>query len=384
MNATQKTKVLIAADFFYPHWTGISKSLYSMVQQLENQIEFTVLTVKYDKNLKEEEYIGTTRIIREPYLFSLSRAKYSLSILYRFYQEAKKHDAIFINSPCTNILPFTLIATSLGKKIVMFHQGDLILPKTFMNRILENIFDIMTLIAFFLADKVSSYTRDYANQSRVLKPFLKKFTPLLMPILVKDISKIDLNLNTKVQLINDLKNQKKILFGFGGRFVREKGFDILFDAIPKVIEKIPNAQFVFAGETNMGYETFFEENAESFEFVKPHLTMLGLLNDEELSYFYKNIDFIVVPSRSDCFPLVQMEACLSGNPSIVTNIPGARYLVQATQFGLVCEAENSQDLADKIVEAHQSRDALLKNHKNVLSFLDNKTNVERIKHYITQ
>ena len=64
----------------------------------------------------------------------------------------------------------------------------------------------------------------------------------------------------------------------------------------------------------MSYENFFSKNRGMFDHVKEHMTFFGLLDDVSLEHFYKGIECIVVPSRSDCFNLVQAEAMLCGYP----------------------------------------------------------------------
>ncbi len=365
----KKTGLLIATDYFYPHWTGISKSMLYMANRISAYFFCTVLTVRHKKNIKKEEIVNGVRIVRESFLFSVSRAKYSLSIIIRFIREAKNHDVIFINSPHTHIFLFSAIGKLLRKKVVVFHQGDLILPKGFFNSIIKIVFDLFTYMGLLFADTVSTYTEDYAKHSRVLKPFLQKHTPLLMPVEKPIYKKTD-------------APTTKVLFGFAGRFVEEKGFDILFDAIPYVIQEIPQARFLFAGETNMGYERFFEKNSEKLKRVKKYVALLGLLDEKKLAEFYHSIDFIIVSSRSDCFPLVQAEAMLCGKPSIVADIPGARVLVQKTKFGVIFEKENALDLAKKIIMAYRQKESIMQKYPNVLEVLDPNRNAEIIRAHL--
>mgnify|MGYP001089923577 CR=1 FL=1 len=374
-------KILIITDYFYPHWTGISKSIYYLIKTKLKNIKFDVITVNHTNKLKNEEKIFNSIIYREPYIFSISRAKYSISIIFKFIKVIKNYDQVLINSPCANILFFSIIAKIFKKKLIIFHQGDLILPKGIFNKIIEKIFDISSLISFHLANKISTYTKDYAIHSRVMNFFLKKFTPIMMPIYIKK-EKLSEKSNVYKKLINFKKN-KKILFGFAGRFVEEKGFDILFDAINHVVKKNKNLHFIFAGETNIEYEKFFQKNLEKYKKIKKHLTLLGLLNEKELSCFYQLIDFIIIPSRSDCFPLVQAEAMLFNKPAIVSNIPGASYLVKKTKFGLIFEKGNHKELAEKIIIAFKIRNKILKNFIKVLKILDNKENVKKIKRFFT-
>ncbi len=380
--SSNKQRVLIVSDYFYPHWTGIVKSVFNIAKSLQKEFEFCVLTVRHQQNLKKQDFIEKIKIIREDYLFSLSRAKISLSLITKFIRILPQHDVVFLNSPLSLILPISIIAKISRKKILIFHQGDLILPKGVTNWFIERIFDVSTLTACLLSNKVSTYTQDYAKNSRILKYFLKKFIPIIPPIDLNEKFLSTSKPNRSLAKIKTLKRKKGILFGFAGRFVEEKGFDVLFKAIPQVIEKIPQVHFVFAGETNIQYEKTFESLKKEVQKLKKHLTFLGLLDSKQLAKFYQTIDFIIVPSRSDCFPLVQAEAVLHKNPSIVANIPGARFLVKKTGFGLIFEKEDSEDLAEKIIKAVKIKNRLMKNYPKVLAVLNNKRNTLKIKEFI--
>jgi len=77
-------RILIVTDYFYPHWTGISKSLYYLIKTNIEELKFDVLTTRYKKELKNQEKIFKTIIYREPYIFSMSRVKYSILVISKF------------------------------------------------------------------------------------------------------------------------------------------------------------------------------------------------------------------------------------------------------------------------------------------------------------
>lgn len=364
---SKKLRVLIVTDYFHPHWTGLSRSILNFTKLLKTSADFTVLTVRYSKDLAEKEVQPGLSILRVPSLFRLSRLCYSPFVISRFLREILRHDVAFINSPCSNILPCSIIAKFFGKRLVIFHQGDLVLRKGISNRFLEYIFRLCTKLSLRLATVASTYTRDYAVHSSILKNYLRKFTPLLLPVMMEP------TILPRPKILNPiyaLKKSGKVIFGFAGRFVHEKGFDILLQAIPEVIKDTPNAHFVFAGETKVAYEDFFGENTALLERVASHLTLLPLLSKSEMQEFYFNIDFIVIPSRSDCFNLVQAEAALHAKPIIVSDIPGARALVKETGFGEIAKAEDAGDLASKIIKASLSQRLYLRNYGKVERFLD--------------
>lgn len=370
---TSPPRLLIATDYFYPHWTGIAKAMLNLIQKVGSRTKFTVLTVRYTPELAAEETIDGARVIREPHFVKISRSCYSWRILWRFWRELPNHDVALINSPSSNVLPFAVLAWLRGVPFIVFHQGDLILTGGLLNRVLENVFWYSTYIAGKLAKRVSTYTRDYAENSVVLKHFLDKFQPQLMPLVIEKTTRPP---SEKLAPLEKVRSQGKIVLGFGGRFVEEKGFDVLLDAIPTIIERHPNVHFAFAGETKIFYENFYERLKGRVEQLSEHITMLGLLDSVDLVYFYQGIDFILIPSRSDCFNLVQAEACYLGKPSLVSDIPGARHLVRSTGFGVIFPKENPAALADAVTEALSRRAEIQAQYPKVQAMFSDESVVE--------
>jgi glycosyltransferase involved in cell wall biosynthesis len=366
MLGLEKPRVLVISDFFYPHWTGLSKSVFHLCSSLTDKFDIEVLTVKHQPTLKRREKVNNFWIQRSRPALQFSRAYYSPSIIARTWSKAKHNDIVFINSPCTNILFCTILAKLMGKKVIIFHQGDLILPEGIINRVIELVFTIMTISAFGLADRLSTYTRDYAQHSRVMRYYLYKTKPTILPI--------PSNPNKAAKKSPTAKHPT---FGFAGRFVEEKGFDILFQAIPEILEELPEARFAFAGQTKMQYEKFFEKHIEDIKKVKKYVDFLGLLDDKELANFYRQIDFFLLPSRSECFGLVQAESMLQGTPVICSDIPGARQLVKKTLFGTLFETENPSDLADSVLRAYRERKTIMERKKDAQTFLDYDTLVKK-------
>lgn len=361
-----RQKLLIISDYFYPHWTGLAKSITYMLPSMTESAQVTVLTVAHKKDLPKEEIYMSAQIIRTKPQLTVSRSKYSLMQLLVGLSLIVKADTVFINSPSANMLPLSFVAFLVRKKLLVFHQGDLVLTKGLLNRLIEKVFDLSLFLCCLMAEKVTTYTKDYADNSRILKYFPKKAFTLIPPIYVN----------------KNGGKKKKTYIGFAGRFVEEKGFDILLDAIPGVIQEIPSAHFIFAGQLTMDYEKFFEKNKSKFNQVKKYITNLGLLSSDSMTKFYSSLSLLVVPSRSDCFNLVQAEAMLSGIPIVVSDIPGARFLVQKTGFGKIFEKENSHDLAQKIILAVRELESLQSHYKNVVKVLDNKKNEESITKFI--
>ena len=97
---------------------------------------------------------------------------------------------------------------------------------------------------------------------------------------------------------------------------------------------MPNVKFAYAGDHKVVYEDFFDRWRAPMEANREHLIMMGLITDpQKLANFYGMCDVFALPSRTDCFPSVQIEALLCGTPVVATDIPGAREVVRVTEMG---------------------------------------------------
>lgn len=376
-------KVTIVSDFYIPHWTGISKSIAYIAEAIKEDFTTTVLTVQFDSELALKEKKDGLEIVRRPYSFSLSRAKFSFSLIFYFLKEINKTDIVLVNSPSIHVLAISLITKLFGKKLLIFHQGDLILPKGMVNYFIEFFFNLASLISFALAKQLATYTSDYALNSRLLKKFPKKtlsFIPPL-PYFSQANKQEDLDIEIKKKLLK-IKEEKKFLIGFAGRFTEEKGFDILLKAAAKLREKRKDFILIFAGKTNLAYEKTFSKNKALIDSLENELVFLGLLDDSQLKAFYRSLDLFVLPSRSECFALVQAEAMAQKTPVIVSNIAGARDPVKQTGFGLLFESENPDDLAEKIEEYLDKPQFVNDKFNKVLDYFDHKKSKEGLLNFL--
>jgi glycosyltransferase involved in cell wall biosynthesis len=77
--------------------------------------------------------------------------------------------------------------------------------------------------------------------------------------------------------------------------------------------------------------------------ITDRVHFLGRVSDEELPRAYQAADVHVLPSinQSEAFGLVTLEAAASGLPSLVSDLPGVRTLVETEKTGLVVELNDA-------------------------------------------
>jgi len=131
-----------------------------------------------------------------------------------------------------------------------------------------------------------------------------------------------------------------------GRLVYEKGFQIALEALPAIIERLPDTRFVVAGSGT--HEQELRRQAEELGLMK-HGTFVGWIGDDVLHSLYCIADVCVVPSIYEPFGLVALEAMASSCPCIVADTGGLREVVPHDEVGLRFRARDPESLAEMTV-----------------------------------
>lgn len=357
MTESRRMKVLMVLTYYYPHWTGLTAYARRLAEGLARRgHEVTVLCSRHDPGLAGEEIHAGVRVVRLPVLFRLSRGVVMPGFPGALWRLMREADVVQIHTPLLEAPLVTFFGRLLRRPVVFTHHGDLVMPAGAFNRVIEGIVTALMTWALTMATRITVHSGDYARNSRFLSPFLYKLDAIYPP---SDLPAPDREAVAAWR--RQLGMENRSLVGFAGRWVEEKGFDYLLQAIPAVRESRPDAQFVYAGEPNVQYEDFFRQCTKYLEPVRENVTILGLITDPaRLANFYALCDVFALSSRTDCFPSTQVEAVLSGTPLVTTDIPGAREVVQVTGMGVLVPPRDPAGLARGILEVLKNRDRYLR------------------------
>ena len=339
-------KILTTLNFYHPHWTGLTVYAQRIAEGLvQRGHELTVLTSQHAPELAREEMVNGVRVVRLPVAGRLSRAMLMPGYAPALAKLAGRHDVVHVHSPSTDALVAAAIARLRRTPVVITHQGDVVLPAGAINRLVQGVMQLNLGAAVRLAAAVTTHSDDYARHSRFLAPVAA--IGIHPPTEIPEPSP-----PAAAAWRRELGLTDHRVVGFAGRFVEEKGFDVLLRAVPLVLAELPDVMFVFAGETNVVYERFFERWRPLLDSLSDSVTSVGLLLDRQrLADFYALCDLFVLPSRSDCFAAVQLEALLCGTPVVASDIPGAREVVRVTGMGRLVPPEDPAALAAAIVSS---------------------------------
>jgi glycosyltransferase involved in cell wall biosynthesis len=344
-------KVLMVLTYYYPHWTGLTAYAQRLAEGLvERGHQVTVLTSRYHNDMAAEEMHNGVRIVRIPSLLRLSRGRVMPNFPFAFNRLIREHDVVQAHIPMLETWLVGALAHRVGRKMVMTNHGDLVMPDGLFNQIVQKIVGFMLDRGAASADVITTHSRDYAEHSAFMRPYLHKVAAICPTI---ESERPDAQAVAAWR--RELGLEGRPIVGFAGRFVEEKGFDYLLKAIPHVIERIPHVVFAYAGEHNVVYENFFGRWQHLFDAYRDHIVMMGLITDrQKLANFYAMCDVFALPSRTDCFPSVQIEAMLCGTPVVASNIPGARQAVLRSGMGRLVEPRDERSLAQGLIDVLSS------------------------------
>jgi glycosyltransferase involved in cell wall biosynthesis len=133
---------------------------------------------------------------------------------------------------------------------------------------------------------------------------------------------------------------------FVGTLRPVKGVEYLIKAMSIIHEKLPDTNLLIVGDG---------PDREKLETLAQELDLQGCtcfagnVSNEKIPEYMAKADLFVLPSLSEGFPLVILEAMASGLPIVTTNIGGLPDIVKNGENGFLVEPKNPEALADKIM-----------------------------------
>jgi glycosyltransferase involved in cell wall biosynthesis len=366
-------KILSILTYYHPHWTGLTAIAKWIDEGLAARgHRVTVLTTRHDATLLRTNDEAGVRVIRLRPIGRLSRAMIAPAFVPVAARLIGEHDVVQIHTPLMECAVVAGLCRLRRRPLLMTHQGDLVMPGGPGNQVVQKAGDAMLGLAARMATRVTAHSADYAQHSNFLRPHANKLVAICPPVEIPEARPAQ-----AAAWRRELGLEEKVVIGFAGRFVEEKGFDYLLRAVPAIKASIPNAHLLYAGEYRVAYESFYERCKPLIDAAGDDLTFVGLVRDRQrLADFYAMCDVFVLPSRTDCFAAVQVEAMLSGTPVVASDIPGARDVVLRTGMGRLVTARDDRALAEGIAEVLRDPGSLNRTRSEVRAIFDSERSID--------
>ena len=132
-----------------------------------------------------------------------------------------------------------------------------------------------------------------------------------------------------------------------GRLVKFKGHHFLLNALPLVITQIPDTKLLIIGSGKE--EESLKQISEDLG-IADHVEFLGYRND--VGSYMANSDVVIVPSVSEGFGVVFMEAFSAKTVVVAWDVPAANELIQDQRTGYLVPPYDIKLLAKRLIQAY--------------------------------
>lgn len=208
-----------------------------------------------------------------------------------------------------------------------------------LNRFLSKRYDDEHL---FISEAVGKHISKYLE----VKNGHVIFNALPQKNVNKDLSYIDIK--------NYFETKPKYLVVIPGRLHPTKGhvffIESLFDYIRK--HKAENLGVMFLGGGPLKNE--LEEKLLQYD-IKNNIKITGIIKNELLLSYLAFSDLVVIPSISEGFGNVAIEALMQGSTILTSNAGGLPEIINDKKNGFLFKSLNNNDLKQKFTNLHQNK-----------------------------
>lgn len=156
---------------------------------------------------------------------------------------------------------------------------------------------------------------------------------------------------------------------FVGRLHSVKGVQYLIEAMKQIHDEMPDVTLLLVGE---GSERNYLEHLTAMSGLSGCIDFIGRVPHEAIAEYMNRSDIFVLPSISESFGMVNVEAMACGLPVVASRVGGIPDIVTDNVNGYLVEPGNSEAIAEKVL-------ILLRNDQKRQEF--SKTNREKAKQY---
>jgi glycosyltransferase involved in cell wall biosynthesis len=353
-------RVLLVLTYYRPYISGLTIYVERLGRALADRgHDVTVLTSRYSPELPRDELIDGIRVVRVPVAARISKGVIMPTFGLLATRLSRQHDVMSVHLPQLDAAGIALRGRLFRKPTVLTYHCDLRLPPSPLNRVVDKVVYAANYSAGRLADRIVTYTQDYADHTPFLRTFEDKLTVILPPVVMHSPRECDV---AAFRDGHDLGGKR--VLGYAARFAAEKGIEYLIDGMPELLAKYPNLKVLFAGpyEDVLGEEDYWQRLKPRIDALGDHWEFLGSLRPDQLPAFYRSLDSLLVTSvnSTESFGLVQVEAMLCGTPVVVAGLPGVRQPVRMTGMGVEVPVADTPKLVHGIAELLDNRERYLR------------------------
>ena len=361
--------ILMVLDRTYPPDIRVDKEARALISCGHK----VFLIARMGKEQRREEIVDDVHVFRVNTLRQLALIRFFADFLYNYlaYFVILKICAKYnIDALHVHDLPSALAACVSGRKMkkpVVFDMHE-----DYTAYFLSTKRGVVKLFAPVLLKFLEIQERICVNMSTRILVVVEEEIERLVNI-GTDPEKIEVIPNTvdtdaldKIMIKgNVVRYNDKFMICYVGGVSKHRGLDTMMRAMPSIIDGVPNAHLLFVGNGGIKELVRLCEKLE----LQGHVTFTGWVSFEKAIHFMKASDLCVIPyhktrQTEKSFPHKLTQYMYLQKPVVASDVSSLKRILNETKCGIVFEAGNPKELAERIVEFSQKREELVKMGEN--------------------
>jgi glycosyltransferase involved in cell wall biosynthesis len=360
-------RVLMVIERYLPIWGGAENQLHQIIPHLAKRgATIQVVTRRWHKSWDSEEMIDGVSVKRlgvpgfgivQTFIFCLSLSCYII-IHRKKIDILHSHGAAFMGALCS------FWGTCLGVKNVAKIATAGRIPL-----LAEELFGTIALFQLKKSSAIIAMTDEIEAELKGINVSPDIITRITNGVDGQRFKPASPEQRRGWRLKMGLKEETPVIL-FSSRLVKRKGLDILLDAWPIIIKGRPDAHLFVVGSGNDQRDSI--EKLMKKKVVNEGLkqiTFVGASKNPES--FLAIADIFVFPSRLEGFPNALIEAMAAGIAVVASRIGGVIAVLRGHTCGLTFMPEDSNDVAQKVLDLLQDSKFVGKIGKEAREFILN-------------
>ena len=366
-----KKNLLIVTSTF-PRWKNDTDPpfVFELAKRLTDAFNITVLAPNYPGALAEEAIEGL-RVYRFRYFLKkfeiLAGSEGILPTL-------KKNRLFYLLVPFFILAEFIALLKLIRKTKPAIIHAHWILPQGFVSALAHKITGVPFVVTthggdiYGLQGKFASALKGYAVRNATTVTVVSKDIQNTIKHNFGDaIHTIVIPMGVDSTLFHPDKKDPRIREKFDikgpfllyvGRLSEKKGVAYLLEALPLVLEHIPDCKLLIVGTGELNQEL---RKQADFLNVNDKIVFIGAVPNTELPSYFATADIFIGPSikaedgDTEGFGLTFVEAAMSGCIVVGTNVGGIPDIIQEGETGFLVQERDSKAISGVLVKLLQDQ-----------------------------
>jgi len=366
-----KKNLLIVTSTF-PRWKNDTDPpfVFELAKRLTDAFNITVLAPNYPGALAEEAIEGL-RVYRFRYFLKkfeiLAGSEGILPTL-------KKNRLFYLLVPFFILAEFIALLKLIRKTKPAIIHAHWILPQGFVSALAHKITGVPFVVTthggdiYGLQGKFASALKGYAVRnattvtvvSKDIQNTIKyKFgASIHTDIIPMGVDSTLFHPDKKDPRIREKFDIKGPFLLYVGRLSEKKGVAYLLEALPLVLEHIPDCKLLIVGTGELNQEL---RKQADFLNVNDKIVFIGAVPNTELPSYFATADIFIGPSikaedgDTEGFGLTFVEAAMSGCIVVGTNVGGIPDIIQEGETGFLVQERDSKAISGVLVKLLQDQ-----------------------------